>query len=154
MPKEFVMRGKSDDFKVTGHAEVLNFSGHKPGYAYKLVEFNLFPSTNIGSSQYELAGAITAAKTAADPENPNFEDEGLIGNAIFAYAATGSIKDTTKHTIINDTFLITQDLILTVVDTLDGDNDPINWQCRFEAVKMNKSEEAVTNYKQFTIFDG
>ena len=30
---------------------------------------------------------------------------------------------------------------------------PVNWQCRFESVKMTGSEEAVTNYKQFMISD-
>ena len=39
-----------------------------------------------------------------------------------------------------------------MVKDTDGD-DAINWQCRFVAEKMNKAEEAVTNYKQFTNFD-
>jgi len=151
MNKEFVMRGKTDDFKVTGKTEVLNFSGNKPGYAYRLVEFKLYPSTAIGASSYEIAGSITAGKTVADPENPDFSNEGLIASSIFAYAATGSVKDTTQATIVNDTFLITQDLILAVVDTFDGNNIPVNWQCRFIAEKLNNGEEAVTNFRQFTI---
>jgi len=153
MNKEFVLRGKTDDFKVTGKTEVLNFSGSKPGYAYRLVEFKLYPSSAIGASSYEIAGSITASGTAADPENPNFNNNGLIASSIFAYAATGSVKDTTEATIINDTFLITQDLILAVVDTYDGNNIPVNWQCRFVAEKMSNAEEAVTNYNQFVIFD-
>jgi len=47
MNKEFVMRGQT--VSTAGlNTEVLNFSGDKPGYAYRLVEFELYPSTNIG----------------------------------------------------------------------------------------------------------
>ena len=56
------------------------------------------------------------------------------------------------HSVINDTFLITQNLILMVKDQ-SGDDNPINWQCRFESVKLKGSEEAVNNYKQFLISD-
>ena len=56
--------------------------------------------------------------------------------------------------VVNDTFLITQNLILMVQDTDPSAGAPINWQCRFKAVKMDGSEEAAANYKQFTIFDG
>jgi len=54
--------------------------------------------------------------------------------------------------IVNDTFLITQNLILMVQDT-GGGNLPINWQCRFVSVKMTGPEEAATNFRQFTISD-
>jgi len=154
MNKEFVMRNKTDDFKVTGATEVLNFSGLTPGYVYRLIEFKLYPSTNVGATNYELSGTLTAAKTAADPENPNFDDAGLIGTSIVTFASSGSVKDNVDLTVVNDTFLITQDLILAVIDTYDGSNIPINWQCRFVAQKVNTSEEAVANFKQFTIFDG
>jgi hypothetical protein len=153
MRKTFVMRGKTSDFKVTGATEVLNFSGYKPGYAYRLVEFKLYPSTAIGATSYELSGTITAARTAADPENPDFNDEGLIATSIITMASTGSVKDNADINIVNDTFLITQNLILAVIDTFDGSNIPINWQCRFESVKMSGPEEASVNYKQFAISD-
>jgi len=153
MRKTFVMRGKTNDFKVTGKTEVLNFSGYKPGYAYRLVEFKLYPSTAIGATSYELSGTITAAKTASDPENPNFNDEGLIATAIITMASTGSVKDNADINVVNDTFLITQNLILAVIDTFDGSNIPINWQCRFESVKMSGAEEAAVNFKQFSISD-
>ena len=51
MNKEFVMRGQT----ASGETETLNFSGYKPGYAYRLVEFSIYPSTNIGGAHYELA---------------------------------------------------------------------------------------------------
>jgi len=146
MKKEFVMRGQT----ASGVTEVLNFSGYKPGYAYRLVEFNLYPSTNIPGSVYELTGSITAGKTAVAPTDVNFNDQGLI--------ATTHCKgnDDTKYpvsslSVVNDTFLITQNLILMVQDT---SSNPINWQCRFESVKMTVPEEAATNYKQYTISDG
>jgi hypothetical protein len=146
MKQEFVMRGKTN----SGETEVLNFSGHKSGYGYKLTEFELYPSTAIGSAGGELVGTITAGKTAVAPTDPDFSNEGLIGSAVFFIAAgnLGPYADS----VINDTFLITQNLILMVQNT-GGGNEPVNWQCRFESVKMSGPEQAVTNYKQFLISD-
>ena len=70
-----------------------------------------------------------------------------------------TVYDTPKYptspptTVINDTFLITQNLILAVKDNIAGSDHQINWQCKFMPVKMGKAEEAVTNYKQFMISD-
>jgi len=145
MRKEFVMRGQT----ASGETEVLNFSGYKPGYAYRMTEFQLYPSTNIAGNNDELVGSITAGKTAVAPTDVNFNDEGLIASAI------SSIRDhlpvVATYSVINDTFLITQNLILMVQDQSGG--DPVNWQCRFVAEKMNDSETAVANFRQFTISD-
>ena len=147
MPNEFVMRGKT----VSGKTEVLNFSGYKPGYAYRLVKLELYPSTAIGSNNFDLHGTITAGKTAVAPTDPNFNNEGLIGVATYA-DNSNSAYGPSITSVINDTFLITQDLILMVQDD-GGNNSPVNWQCRFIAEKVNSSEEAVANFKQFTIYD-
>jgi hypothetical protein len=149
---EFVMRGQTPSTSGE-NTEVLNFSGFKAGYAYKLTEFSLYPSTGMGATNNELFAAITAGKSAADPLNPNFNDESLIGTAQYRdkSATTGSILGSTG--VINDTFLITQNLQLTVKDE-GGGSLPVNWQCRFKPVKMAKAEEAVANYKQFLISDG
>ena len=148
MPTEFVMRGQT----ASGETETLNFSGYKPGYAYRLVEFQLWNSQSIGTAKAEQVGTITAGKTAVAPTEPNFNDEGLI-----AVAALGDNESDAygpnAASIINDTFLITQNLILMVQDT-GGTNNPINWQCRFVAEKMTGPQEAVANYKQFQISDG
>ncbi len=144
MNKQFVMRGQT----ASGETETLNFSGYKPGYAYRLVEFQIYPSNPQGSET--ILGSITAGKTAVAPADPNFNDEGLIGTAMKAYNTTaqdGSIEST----IVNDTFLITQNLILMVLSS--ATSEPVNWQCRFVAEKMSGSEEAVANYKQFLISD-
>jgi len=150
MRKEFVMRGQT----ASGETEVLNFSGYKPGYAYRLVEFQIFPSAGIGTTHAELAASLTAAKTFEDPSNPNFNNEGLIANAIFTTNASLAYSGDQFPGIVNDTFLITQNLILAVVDTEAGAPMAVNWQCRFVAEKMNGPEEAAANYKQFTISDG
>jgi len=154
MRKEFVMRGQTADFKSTSAAgnadfEVLNFSGYKPGYAYRLVEFKLFPTTNITALNVEICASITAGKTPADPENPDFNDEGLIATAVW-FNMQGSKFSGLVESTINDTFLITQNLILTCTDS---QATPINWQCRFVSVKMNNAEEAAANFKQFSISD-
>jgi hypothetical protein len=151
MKKEFVIRGQT--VSTAGqNTEVLNFSGYKPGYAYRLVEFMIYPSTNIGGTGYEFTGAVTAAKTAEDSANPDFNNIGLIGTA-WNTGHEGSAYTENYQSVINNTFLITQNLILSVGDS-SGSALPVNWQCRFESVKMSGPEEAATNYKQFSISDG
>ena len=145
---EFVMRGQTDSTGIT--TATLNFSGFKPGYAYRLVEFSLYPATNVGGTDAELCASITASKTAMDPQNPDFNDDGLIATA--NYRQGSSINQNTQfYAVGNDTFLITQNLILQVANT--AISSPVNWQCKFMPVKMGKAEEAVTNYKQFMISD-
>jgi len=143
--KEFVMRGKTE----SGSTETLNFSGFKPGMAYRMTEFALYPSGNIIGANHELVGTVTAGKVAVSPVDPGFDNEGLIAVAMLDLSSAPSGPDTTS--IINDTFLITQNLILMVQDGSSA--EPINWQCRFEEVKMSGAEEAVTNYKQYLISD-
>ena len=141
------MRGQTE----SGETEVLNFSGFKSGMAYRMTEFTLYPSTNIGTASNEMTGSVTAGKTAQAPTDIDFNDEGLIATTVSAAGTTGS--NITTHTVVNDTYLITQNLILMVQET-GGGNNPINWQCRFMPVKMTGPEEAVTNYKQYLISDG
>ncbi len=148
MKKEFVMRGQT----VSGGTEVLNFSGYKPGYVYRMTEIQLWPSTNFGGGAFELAASVTAAKTYEDPSNPNFNNEGLIATAFIQDDANPAYP-VSYSSVINDTFLITQNLILAVIDTQAGSPQAVNWQCRFVAEKVNSAEEAVANFKQFTIFD-
>jgi len=149
MKKEFVMRGQT----ASGETEVLNFSGYKPGYAYRMTAFDIYPSAGIGTNNAELAASITAAKTYEDPSNPNFNNEGLIAVATRDQQVGPNDRTNERQSIVNDTFLITQNLILAVIDTVAGSPMPVNWQCRFVSVKMTGPEEAVTNFKQFTISD-
>tara|TARA_Y100001963_G_C6394521_1_gene271290 strand:- start:40 stop:477 length:438 start_codon:yes stop_codon:yes gene_type:complete len=143
--KEFVMRGKTD----SGKTEVLNFSGFKPGKAYKLTDFELYPFNAIGDRR--IFGSVTAGSTAVDPSNSiDFNNEGLIAVSMESYNNTSSPDGNVFLKIVNDTFLITQNLILMV---FSQGGEPINWQCRFEPVKMSGAEEAVTNYKQYLISD-
>jgi len=146
MRKEFVMRGQT----VPGNTETLNFSGFKPGIAYRMTEFQIYPSTSIASGSHEMVASVTAGKTAVNPTDPNFNDEGLIAVAQYRDNSSTNYQFTGSDGIVNDTFLITQNLILMVQDAT-GSTEPVNWQCRFETVKMTGPEEAVTNYKQFAI---
>ena len=148
MKKEFVMRGQT----ASGQTEVLNFSGNTPGYAYRMTEFQIYPSTL--NAQQELCATVTAARTAESPDNPNFNNEGLIATSLYLLWNAPSYGSSTPRTVINDTYLITQNLILSVLDTEAGSPKAVNWQCRFVAEKMTGPEEAVTNYKQFQISDG
>ena len=144
MKKEFVMRGQT----ASGETEVLNFSGYKPGYAYRLKSIELYPMTPSGNET--ILASITAGKTAVDPDVINFQNEGIIATAIQSYS-TAAVDGEIKHSIVNDTFLITQNLILMVTSMTSS--EPVNWQCRFESVKMSGAEEAAVNYKQFAISD-
>jgi len=147
MRKTFVMRGQT----ASGGTEVLNFSGYKPGYAYRITEFSLYPSTSIAGNNDELYGTVTAGKTAVSPIDPDFNNEGLIAttNTVTSSGWGGNMPF--NGSVINDTFLITQNLILMVQNEAGG--EPINWQCRFVSEKMSGAEEAAVNYKQFAISD-
>jgi len=148
MKKKFVMRGKN----AKGTTAILNFGSMQKlnkNMAYKIIEFRLYPSLNIGAADAEMTGIISAGKTPMDPDNPDFNDEACIATTLFSDDAADHYP-ASSHTILNDTFLITQDLLLTVSNTEASD---INWQCRFEAVKMTDAETAATNYRQFAIFD-
>jgi hypothetical protein len=147
MRKTFVLRGQT----ASGLTEVLNFGKYKQGYAYRMTEFTLWPSLVGQSAEQEMAGTVTAAKAAEDPQNPNFNNDGLIA------VAFGTIRNdlllSGQTSVVNDTYVITQNLILSVIDTKAGAPAPVNWQCRFESVKMSGPEEASVNYKQFAISD-
>ncbi len=146
MNKEFVMRGQT----ASGGTEVLNFSGYKPGYGYRITEFSLFSSEP--NTTYELNGSITTGKTALAPSTDvNFNRDALIANCFLA-ANSNNFYAHGPVSVINDTYVITQNLILMVQDNVGG--NPVNWQCRFVSEKMSGSEEAVVNYKQFQISDG
>jgi len=148
--KEFVIRGQT----ASGLTHTINFSGHKGDYGFKLIEFSIYPSTNVGGVNVELAASLTAAKTFEDPINPDFDNEGLIGVAqyhvnpsVTAHLTPGDLS------VVNDTFIITQDVILAVIDTVAGAPQATNWQCKFMPVKLSTTEAALTNYRQFSIFD-
>jgi len=152
--KEFVMRGKT----ASGLTHTINFSGHKGDYGFRLVEFQLWPSTSIGTTNQELAATLTAAKVFEDPSNPDFNNEGLIGVAMKTItkgenSSVDAFVATNEASIVNDTFMITQDVILAVIDTYEGSPADVNWQCKFLPVKLSSAEAALTNYRQFSIFD-
>ena len=144
---EFVIRGQTESPSGTFGQDKLTFSGHTPGYAYRLVEFSLFPSTNMNGQNAEISATITAGKTAIGPTSPNFNDDALIATAFLSHTPSHE-EITSAISVVNDTFLITQDLIIAV---RDGQSNPVNWQCRFKPVKVSKAEDAVNNYKQFLI---
>jgi len=73
----------------------------------------------------------------------------LIASA-FQANAEATASDGVEFKVINDTYVITQNLILMVQNS---NGQAINWQCRFESVKMTGAEEAAVNYKQFAISD-
>jgi len=149
VPKEFIMRGRTAHLET----EVLNMTGFRPGYGYKITDFQLYPSTVGQPATWEMSATISATAAAIPPDAPNFNEDGLIAtafnmgvNSVAGVAATVH----SKQTVINDLFVITQDLILMVQD---AGNNPSNWQIKFKEIKLTSSAEAVANYKQFTIYN-
>jgi len=147
MPKEFIMRGQT---AVGAPTEVLDMTGYRPGYGYAIKEFQIYPSTGIGTQAYEMAASITAATTAEAPDNPNFNNEGLIATTLISSLRHDADSTTRVLTVVNDLFVITQDVILMIHD---DHNQPVNWQVRFKEVKLGAAAEAVANYKQYTIYN-
>jgi hypothetical protein len=150
MKQEIVMRGQT----ASGGTETLEFSGiqtENKNMAYKMTEFKIYPSGAIGAANYEMCGSVTAGKSAVDPQDPNFDNEGLISTAMFMASDTTGRGGQSQHGIVNDTFLITQNLILMVFEV---NSTAVNWQCRFKAVKMTDAEMAANNFKQYMISDG
>jgi len=148
MKKEFVMRGKT----ASGGTEVINFVGPKKGFGYKMTEFRLYP-TSITVGKYFFTGTVTSAPTAESVIDVNFNHEGLIASTLLQDDDQGGYEvGISEHTVINESFIITQNLILMVQD-LGGSSFAANWQMKFKSVKMTGSEEAAVNYKQFTISD-
>ena len=150
MPKEFLMRGSTP----SGTTEVLEF-GHqaRPGYGYRMTELQIYPSSSIGSQGAELSLTITADNAEENPSNPDFKNDGLIAVSMLGVRTDVQNGSFVDHTIVNDLFIITQDLILSAIDTLSGSPQATNWQCRFEEVRLTGSAEAVANYKQYSIYN-
>ena len=146
MPKEFIIRGKT----ANAGEEIINMSGYRPGYGYQLLSFELWPSYNLGNVAWSSYASITADNTAGDPVNPDFINDGLIGTAAFIIHS-GTPFAYFTNSCVNDLFVVTQDLILSVRETQNG-NDT-NWQLKFIEVKLSSSAEAVANYKQYTIYN-
>jgi len=146
MPKEFIIRGQT---AIAAPTEVLNMTGYRPGYGYRLTEFELYPSTSIGASTWEMCASISATQNAIPPDSPNFNEDGLIATA-FSDGINSVTNPHSRHTVINDLFVITQDLILMVADTY---SNPVNWHVRFKEVKLTGPAEAVANFKQYTIYN-
>ena len=149
MPEELIMRGNT----ASGETETLSFGGQTSDYAYRMTELSIYPSTSIGTQGAELLVSVTAAKTAEDPTNPNFDNAGLIAVSMLGVRSDVQNGQFVNHTIINTEFYITQDLILSARDTLSGGPQNVNWQCKFEKIKLTDSAQAVANYNQSTIYD-
>jgi hypothetical protein len=146
MKKEFVMQGQL----VSSGEKLLRLSGLSDGYGYVIHSFQISASTNLGSAGSELFAAITRDNVAMDPINPNWGDDGLVATAT-AYSYGLAVAGNFAHFLINDMAILTQDLILSARDT-DNAN-PINYLIKFETVKLNKAEEAVENYRQYSIYN-
>lgn len=150
MPKEFLMRGST----ASDTEETLEF-GHqaRPGYGYRMTELQIYPSASLGTQNYELMVSITADNSAENPQNPDFNNDGLIAVAYLTGRSSDGHMQAPQLAVVNDLFIITQDLILKAIDSVAGAPMACNWQCRFEEIKLSGAAEAVANYNQFSIYN-
>ena len=146
MRKTFVMQGQL----ASSGEKVLRLSGISDGYGFIIDSFQIAASTNLGSAGAECFAAITRAKVAMDPINPNWSDDGLVATAT-AYSYGLAVPGNLVTSLVNDIVVLTQDLILSARET--DNTNPINYLIKFRSVKMIGPEEAVANYKQFAISD-
>ena len=146
MAEEIIMRGNFT--AAQGYAnKKLSFTGLKPGFAYNLIDFQLYPSTSIGAQSVEMAGCISCGGNNIDAANIDFNLDEIIGTT--AFSANASVPNNpTSHTVINDLYPITQDLNINTNDT-QGTN--VNWQCKFRKVVLSGPAQAAANYKQYSI---
>ena len=150
MPKEFIMRGST----ASDTEDKLEFGGQaRPGYGYRMTELQIYPSASIGSQNFELMISITADNSAENPQNPDFNNDGLIAVAYLTGRSSDAHMQSSQIGVVNDLFVITQDLILKAIDSYAGAPMACNWQCRFEEVKLSSSAEAVANFKQYSIYN-
>ena len=148
MAEEIIMRGNFT--AAQGYAnKKLSFTGLKPGFAYNLIEFQLYPSTSIGAQSAEMAGCISCGGNNIDAANIDFNLDEII--ATCAFWANGSVPNNpTNYSVINDLFIITQDLN---INTFDSQATNVNWQVKFKEVKLSASAEAVANINQYAIYN-
>jgi hypothetical protein len=147
MPKEFIMKGQL----ASSGSETLRLSGIADGYGYIITSFQIAPSTNLGSAGAECFAAITSATSAMDPINPNWDTAGLVATATsysYGLAVAGNFA---PMSLIDDMTVLTQDLILSVRETDNG--NPVNYLIKFKEVKLTGAAEAVANYKQYGVYN-
>jgi len=150
MRKQFVIRGRLDG-TVSKGIKTIRISGKETGYAFRIVDFQLYPATDIGGSQLEACASIARGSTPLDPVNPNFDDQALVAVAKYSIP-TGPEHGVMTYSVINDLVNLTQDLTIYARDTGGGDR-AINFQIKFKSVKLTPSAEATANYQSFTIND-
>lgn len=143
MPKEFIIRG----YNTSGTNEKIHLSGHKAGYGYRLKEFKLWGSTNLGATSQECWGILSRG-AAMDPKIPDFSNDALVGVSVFMTHTSPAYPPQSLE-VIDDLVILTQDLRIAVQDT--SDSEAINWQLKFEEVKISSSAEAAANYQAYQV---
>ena len=144
MPKEFIIRGRTD----SGKAEKIRLSGVADGYGYQLHDIKLWGSGSLGATSMEGWATVARSSTAISPIDPDFDDDALVAVAVFMTHTSPAYPPQALN-MIDDLVILTQDLTLMVQDT--GDGLPINWMLKFKEVKLSTSAEAVANYSAFSV---
>ena len=143
MPKEFIIKG----YNVSGTNKKIRLSSSKTGYGFRLKEFKLWGSTNLGATSQECWGILSRG-AAMDPKVPNFDDDALVGVSVFM-CHTSPAYPPQQLEIIDDLVILTQDLTIAVQDTSDA--EAVNWFLKFEEVKISAAAEAAANYQAYEV---
>ena len=81
-----------------------------------------------------------------DPKVPDFRNDALVGVSVFMTHTSPAYPPQSLE-LIDDLVILTQDLTIAVQDT--SDSEAINWQLKFEEVKLTDAAEGVANYQAF-----
>ena len=136
---EFIQQGRL----ASGGTKVINLSGGKNDVGYRLKEFKLWGSTNLGATSQECWGTLVRSNTAVSPINPDFGNEALVGVATF-HCHTSPAYPPQQLAMFNDLVDLVADCILMVQDSSDGED--INYLLKFEEVKLSDAAISAANY--------
>tara|TARA_Y100001973_G_C5189474_1_gene329981 strand:+ start:201 stop:641 length:441 start_codon:yes stop_codon:yes gene_type:complete len=143
MPKEFIIKG----YNVSGTNEKIRLSSSRTGYGFRLKEFKLWGSTNLGATSQECWGILSRGP-ALDPISPNFNDDSIIGVSVFMTHTSPAYPPQSLE-VIDDLVILTQDLTIAVRDTSDA--EAVNWFLKFEEIKISGAAEAAANYQALEV---
>jgi hypothetical protein len=107
----------------------------------------MWGSTNLGAIAQECWGILSRGP-AMDPKVPNFNDDALVGVSVFMTHTSPAYPPQSLE-VIDDLVILTQDLTIAVQDTSNA--EAINWQLKFEEVKISTAAEAAANYQAYTV---
>ena len=129
---------------ATATQDKISLSGGDIDTGYRIVEIQVIPENPLTNSQEAL---MQIWKTKQDPgalgTTINFDDDSLIGAAVWSNNATTENYPEDKSVIFDDE-VFNQDIYITCNET---SGRAMNYLLKLEEIKMKDPETAVVNYR-------